>query len=149
MRLPALTLALTLALPGCDVDYTIDGPPELEVGTGEFAYEAVADGDELAIISGSQGGFHLLLGVRMRNLDPNRVRMESSVRDAESGDMLGEPLFFRGTFFRGETDDWEYAGLPAQVEPSVVRGRDLTVTLTATDRDGRTVTDTMLVVPVD
>ncbi len=142
-------LLVMLALFGCDLDYTIDGPPELELGTGEFAYEAMTDGDELTIINGPQGGYHLLLGVRMRNMDPNRVRMASTVVNVESGDMIGETLFFRGTFFRGESDDWEYAGLPAQVEPSDVRGREVMITLEVTDRDDRVATDTMLVIPVN
>ncbi len=44
------------------------GPPELVLGTGMTDYGALADGQTLALERGPQGGHHLWIAARMRNL---------------------------------------------------------------------------------
>lgn len=53
-----------------------DGPLEIELGTGEVDFEPLADGDEIDVINGPQGGFHVLGSVRARFVetgDPNAL----------------------------------------------------------------------------
>jgi hypothetical protein len=44
------------------------GPPELTVGQGIDAFAPLADGDPVAIQAGKQGGFHVWVALRMKNL---------------------------------------------------------------------------------
>lgn len=46
------------------------GTPRVELGTGELDFEALTPGQEIEVIRGPQGGYHLLASVRTQNLDP-------------------------------------------------------------------------------
>lgn len=133
----------------------ISGPTSIEVGTGQFDYEPVTEGQELPIVEGPQGGYHVWLGLRARNLDPRNLRIDSQLFDAESDDTgappekVGEPFFF---FVRLFDDDemgvYRTAGLPHQVERNRVRDKRLRLEVLVTDRDGRTATGDMVIVPI-
>ena len=43
-------------------------PPAIEMGTGEWDWEALEDGQEIDVIQGPQGGFHLLGSVRVAGI---------------------------------------------------------------------------------
>ncbi len=65
-------LLLTL-LTACPV---VDEEPAVEIGTGELDFESLVEGQELAIIEGPQGGFHLLSAIRTKGVeggDPQRL----------------------------------------------------------------------------
>lgn len=64
-----MSLLLT-ALLGC-VGGTDDPnvPPDIEMGTGEWEWEAMEDGQEIDVIQGPQGGFHLLGSVRVAGIE--------------------------------------------------------------------------------
>ncbi|MEN0062105.1 MAG: hypothetical protein AAGA48_08110 [Myxococcota bacterium] len=139
----------------------ISGTPSIEVGSGQFDFEAVKVGQEVPIVRGPQGGDHVWLGVRIRNLDPRRLRLDSQLFTAElpedtglaeevKEETVGEPFFFFPPFFDDEAGDsiFRTAGLPHQVERSRVRGRRLRLEVLATDRDGRTATGDMIIVPI-
>lgn len=49
------------------------GPPQVELGTGDSEFEAIADGDDIFIVQGPQGGYHFFGSVRARNLEPGDV----------------------------------------------------------------------------
>lgn len=49
---------------------TYCGLPELEVGTGFDQFIGLEDGDDIAIVRGSQGGYHMDLSARMSRLCP-------------------------------------------------------------------------------
>lgn len=49
---------------------TYCGPPELEVGTGVDEFIALTEGDEVPIMLGAQGGYHLDVSARMTRLCP-------------------------------------------------------------------------------
>ena len=70
-------LGAALALLGCAACAsapTTAGPtPQVEVGTGEQAFEPIGDGATLHFIQGPQGGFHVLGSVRVRGIDPGNT----------------------------------------------------------------------------
>ena len=45
-------------------------PPEVEVGTGDDAFESLAAGDPVVMVHGPQGGWHMLGSVRVRHTTP-------------------------------------------------------------------------------
>ena len=139
--------ALLALLVGCDQEYVIDGPAEFEVGTGEYAFEAVAPGEELQVVHGPQGGDHVWLGVRVANMQPKRFHLESSMVRVEDGQSVGFPLFFDVDLFIGPSGDLEYAGLPLQLDPDQLRGVRVRVTIEALDREGRTMSAAMEIIP--
>jgi hypothetical protein len=136
-----------VAFGACAEPFTIDGPPGIELGTGEYAYEPVEDGQDIPLIHGPQGGYHVWVGLRMRDMNPNGMRLDTAVELADTATPVGRPLFFRFTMFRGESGEFEYAGLPEQLEPAEVEGRAIRIEVVATDRGGRTATDAMIAIP--
>jgi len=66
-----MSLLLALVLLGCGQQE--DGPdvdPAVLLGTGEWLWEPLGDGDPMPVIQGPQGGHHLLGSVRLVGLDP-------------------------------------------------------------------------------
>ena len=43
--------------------------PGILLGTGEYEFEALGDGDEIDIVYGPQGGYHLLGSIRIKGLE--------------------------------------------------------------------------------
>ncbi len=79
---------LGLALPaGCsaaggDLEASLDGgAPALALGTGEAAFEPVAEGGELELVHGPQGGWHVVGAVRMGGFAPDGTVLTYTVRD--------------------------------------------------------------------
>ena len=143
----AVLMVAGLVLGGCEEPYVIDGPPFFEVGTGEYAFEAVVEGDKLPIYHGEQGGSHVWLGVRVSNMQPSGFHLETALQVVEDGTPTGFDLFFDVDLFKGPSGDLEYAGLPLQIEPDDLQGVRIRATITATDRDGRTMSDSMEIIP--
>ncbi len=56
--------------PGEDSASTEPSAPQALLGTGEWEWEALSDGDEIYVIQGPQGGWHLLGSVRTVGLVP-------------------------------------------------------------------------------
>lgn len=51
-----------------------DAGPQLELGSGEVAFEAVQQGDHLQLHAGSQGGYHVWLSIRARGFKSDKLR---------------------------------------------------------------------------
>ncbi len=64
-----LLLAMAL-LAGCEPTGGNggEGDPIVEIGTGEYEFEAITEGQELQVIQGPQGGFHVLGSMRSQGL---------------------------------------------------------------------------------
>ncbi|MCB9666088.1 MAG: hypothetical protein H6732_18415 [Alphaproteobacteria bacterium] len=60
------------------------GAPVLEVGTGEETFEALTEGQDLAMVHGAQGGWHLPVAVRAAHV-PQFVRLTYRVVDLGTG----------------------------------------------------------------
>jgi hypothetical protein len=65
-----LAAALLCCAIGCGGDDPYTGPPELILGTGESSFESLTDGQNIYVVQGPQGGFHLFGSVRTRGIDP-------------------------------------------------------------------------------
>jgi len=82
-RSPALSIALVAALAlalalaqGCTAGGGASGPLAVELGTGEWEFVPLADGDDVSLAAGAQGGFHIWTSVRADVADPARVHLE-------------------------------------------------------------------------
>ncbi|MCB9792457.1 MAG: hypothetical protein H6741_06980 [Alphaproteobacteria bacterium] len=77
-------MPLLLILLGCADSASDTAPtplePALELGTGEIEWAPLVDGQDLNVIQGPQGGFHVLASVRVGGVE------------AGDGDDLGSPL---------------------------------------------------------
>jgi len=94
-----------LLILGCLVASGCQPPePAFELGTGELEFEALEDGDEIVVIHGPQGGYHLLgslraVGIETGNhddlADPDNPTMQLEVEHD------GRQLVVNGTFTQG------------------------------------------------
>lgn len=67
-------------------------PAEIVIGTGESEYQAVADGDELPMVRGGQGGaqpWHVTLGFLARNV-PRIVGIRHRLYDVETNALIAD-----------------------------------------------------------
>jgi hypothetical protein len=55
---------------GGDDEPVVEGPPRIELGTGESSFESLSDGDEIEVVLGPQGGFHLVGSARVGGIHP-------------------------------------------------------------------------------
>jgi len=57
--------------------------PALELGTGSWRFDALEDGQEVELIRGAQGGWHMWVSLRVRGVDMDRPLIELSVQPAD------------------------------------------------------------------
>ncbi len=126
------------------------GEGTLELGTGEWRYETLADGDEVDLVRGSQGGVHVWLSMRASGLDPDRVTMEI-VTEKLDGSLAPETSVVEVSLNPAAEEGvlmHEILGWPAVLaEPGCVVDSELLVTVTLSDENGTSATDQRLVVP--
>lgn len=86
LALAAGALAAALA-GGCASSAAIE-PAEasLEVGTGTARFVPLADGDEVAMVRGAQGGWHLWVSVRAEGLDTGLGSLEIAHEPADESE---------------------------------------------------------------
>jgi hypothetical protein len=71
IRLAAISLvALLVACTGADDGGPPGGDPAAVIGTGELEFEPLAGGDDIYVVQGPQGGFHLNGSVRVQGVAP-------------------------------------------------------------------------------
>ncbi len=64
-----LGLMASLSLAGCATDVQdVDHPASVELGAGSWRFETITDGQELELIRGAQGGWHVWISVRTRGM---------------------------------------------------------------------------------
>ena len=154
--LPSALLALVLLAAcepgGGDVDPDLD--PEMIIGTGEWMWEDVSDGDELTLSRGTQGGYHFWLSVRAVGVDPARIRMQLDLLPSNPDPVLEVHSDIRINLDEpGDpemaADGWsEYIGFPAQLSrPWCVVDEPLEANVELEDRNGVVLTETVSIVP--
>src|SRR4029434_4969109 len=77
----ALTLLAMLAT-GCSMDAV--SQPAVELGTGESHFEELIDGQDVTLIHGPQGGWHVWMSLRAQEIDPMRVGLRVMTQVLES-----------------------------------------------------------------
>lgn len=116
------------------------GTPEVLVGEGQAAYLPLADGAVAQIEAGPQGGYHIWLAVRLKNLKQSGTVTEVSGRiDELSYDVPPFSVVF--TFDPDEGGYCKVYGLRFRLDDEAhpvegLLGKTLDVTVTLTDMDG-------------
>ena len=82
-------LAVALLVAGCDE--APSAPPRLLLGTGEGELVALDDGDPLRVVSGCQGGRHVLVSLRAERVEATRARITIALT-ADDGAALALPF---------------------------------------------------------
>lgn len=122
----------------------------VEIGTGARRYARLEAGQEVPIIQGPQGGFHVWGGFRGRGFPDDTVRIQFAL------DLEGETIATADyTEFGLPTDStglYTYAAVAviylenARVEPS--SGKRMTLRTTVEASDGQSLTDQIDVTPI-
>jgi hypothetical protein len=93
-----------------------DVQPQVLLGTGEWDWEPLEEGDLMPVIQGPQGGHHLLGSVRIRGLesgDPGQLGDKSNPTTRFTVRLTGENLTPHSTYVQGldplDSEDSEWA----------------------------------------
>jgi hypothetical protein len=142
-RAPPPAGALDAGAPG--------DPPfaEVEVGTGEDGFLPVADGEEVPLVLGPQGGgrlegYHVTSAVRTRGLERRQARVTFRLLD-EAGAEVGAQVRVFDLERRGE-DAVAYGVRPRVADCCRVAGRPMSLEVEVEDQAGRTGRDARRVV---
>jgi len=131
-------------------------PATVEVGTGAKAFEPLADGADVTMVHGPQGGWHVLARARVANtLDVVAIAspIDALAYDSEVSwnryvVKLQPEAACTGAYagMYGYLDVQRIAAGDLDTPPELLAGTDLLLTLVVEDTDGRTATDTRTVV---
>ncbi|MAQ17336.1 MAG: hypothetical protein CMN30_21390 [Sandaracinus sp.] len=81
LLLPVLVAAL---LGACGGEPAVpEGDPVVELGTGSWRFEALEDGQEVELVRGAQGGWHVWISLRTQHIDLDRPPMRLFVGPAD------------------------------------------------------------------
>jgi hypothetical protein len=111
----------------------------VDLGTGETTFAALADGADVAYVSGPQGGYHVWTAVRVHDASVRSVRVNLAVLRAD-GSALGTPSGWAGATSMPTTDDdaMDLSGLKDYVDAAgVTDGETVTLKATVIAPDGR------------
>jgi hypothetical protein len=130
--------------------------PVLSIGTGETSFKALDDGDELTMVHGPQGGWHILGSVQVANTT-DRVVIDFTLTDVETDSQLAANNYYVGLIDQRKCTQI-YPGMFAYLTvgtlasgncdtpPEVLSGRTIRIDMTAKDQTGRTANATLEVV---
>jgi len=117
-------------LAGCGDDGVPPIPAEasIEIGSGQAEFVAVEDGATVDLVFGCQGGQHIWIALRMRNMNPRSAIVELVMERASDATIVSIPFTVRTTFEPDPTgsyyDIWgltlQATGVDAVVEQDVV-----------------------------
>lgn len=127
------------------------GPPELVLGTGQTDYGPLAEGQTLQLEKGPQGGHHIWMAVRMRNMkrSGSRTQLTAKMPDDPGATIL--PAAYVFSFDRDEGTYCKLYGLRFQLDSGApdlreaykkFLGKRLEVTVEVTDGIGQKATAT-------
>jgi hypothetical protein len=148
-RCPLLA-SLLVAGAGCpNIPSSYPAAPRVELGSTPGDFTPLVDGNAVQIVHGIQGGFHIWGAVRAQYVDPRSLQMHFTIalddgtppiatRD-DAGDLDGTS--------DGLTPGTHVATTVFLTDPTVVRGRATRFTVTVTDQEGRTGSDSHRVFP--
>jgi hypothetical protein len=120
------------------------GPASVQIGTGQIAYSLLAQGQVLQAEAGPQGGHHLWIAARSRNLSQQGSTTTVSAVQPGTGTKI-LPSTFAFPFDAAEGESCELYGLRYQLDNGGIDytqflGKPLDVTVTVNDASGATAT---------
>ncbi len=126
----------------------------VEMGEGTSRFEPLTDGQDVELIAGVQGGWHINLTGRLYGLTLDGITLDYEAVPVGGTAPISMPteLVLDATDFVPDSGAFLRAGdflIMAVEDPAEVVGMELDVTLTATDTDGRSVSDTRRLRVVD
>ena len=132
------------------------GPPFIELGTGERAFEPLSNGDPVEIVFGPQGGYHVWGTVRAGNVrggDPNNLQDPSNPTTTFEVRVDGERVdAFASSYTQGlktSENGFEMVGRTVILDTrngSEFHDREMNITVRIEDVDGLVVSDERTVV---
>lgn len=144
LSLLSFLLALALAA-ACGASEAGEGT--LELGTGEWQYEPIADGQDVTMVHGAQGGWHVWASFLVEGLDPSRVEMTIETQPADESEPP-ETSRVHVDLQTGTGGAYELVGWPAILaRPACAVDRLMRVRVTLKDRHGVTAGDECYLVP--
>ena len=66
--------------------------PRLELGTGVTTFVDIADGADVELVNGPQGGWHVDVTMRIYDVDPQELLMRIEGYDVATGESIGIPI---------------------------------------------------------
>ena len=153
-RLPRLLVsAATVLTVACGGESPV-GEGTLEIGTGESQFEGLTDGQEVELIYGAQGGYHVWLSLRAEGIEPQRTQMRIETQRADES-MAPQVSEVRVDLRQAGADTGdpqsafsEMIGWPAVLsQPGCFVDRLLRIEVTLQDKQGRIARDERFVTP--
>jgi hypothetical protein len=125
-----------------------EGEARLEVGTGTWRFEPLEDGQEVPMVRGAQGGWHVWVSVRAEHLQASTGRLEIEVQPADES-APPESASVGVQFDPPDADGMRsYLGWPAILSsPSCAVGETLRVHVTLTTSAGQQISAERYLVP--
>lgn len=129
------------------------GDPEVIVGEGQADYHTVDEGEVLQVEAGPQGGYHVWIAARMKNLSQSGSLIDVSGRFPALG-YEPQPITVIFTFDPDEGGYCKVYGLRFRIDDEehpveALLGQELEVTVTVTDPDADTASSTRTIVLSD
>lgn len=121
-RVSLLAMTILSALFGGCVGEPPIEPQGLALGTGSWRFEALSDGDEVELVRGAQGGWHIWTSVRWENAvgEPPEMTLRAGMADG-SGEPHEVPM--AGSFDPEHNGHRDLVGFPCILpEPSCMVG---------------------------
>jgi hypothetical protein len=118
------------------------GPPALQVGTGQTEYLPLTPGQTLQAEAGPQGGHHIWIATRMKNLKQTLTTTRIEGVQPDTGTTI-PPSTFVFTYAPAEGGFCKLSGLRYQLDNGGIDykqflGKPLDITVTVTDQSGST-----------
>lgn len=145
----AAPLVLVALLAGCGGSGAEPpGEAAVELGTGEWEMLPITDGQDVELIHGAQGGYHVWASIRADGIEPEDVILEVETQPADES-LPPEKSRVQVDFDRDpDTGEAVFIGWPAILsQPGCVVDRMLRLQVTLTDRRGAAGMDERYVVP--
>ena len=117
------------------------GEAAFELGTGSWRFEPLEDGQEVELVRGAQGGWHVWVSLRMRGIDVERPPIELTLQPADESrpaDQLQLQLLFEPEDDQGWRKLIAYQGIVE--DPACVVGELLRVRAVMAMGDGTVMT---------
>lgn len=132
----------------------------LVIGTGFPDFEALELGQEVPIIEGIQGGFHIWGGFLIRGVDPDDLSIDFTAE--LDGEVVASARYQDDLYLAFDPEAWPafadgawdyaYAAVAVifddAIDPDAISGSRLSFDVTVTDRNGVTVADSTEVVAI-